>query len=482
MTVTTTAEPGGARIVSAGAYLPVHRLSREEIGRALGVPAGRGTRTVASYDEDTTSMGVAAARRALAAWAGPRPGLLTFATTVPAYADKTNATAIHAALGLDQSVAAYDMVGSMRSGLGALRAAADGARAGAPGLAVLADLRTGLPGSADEREGGDGAAAFVFATDGPCLAEVVAHEVATAEFLDRWRVPGEPYSRVWEERFGEAAYAPLAEAALTAGLKAAGIGPDDVDHLVVTGTPARAVRTVAKRAGVAPEAVVDDRSAVVGVAGAAHPGLLLADVLDRAKPGQAIVLLVLADGAECVVLRGGELLAGTRPSPTVAAQLEGMPVGYQQVLTWRGFLRREPPRRPDPERPAAPPALRNAAWKFGFVAGRCTACGTRHLPPERVCLECRAVDRMVPEPLADVRATVTTFTIDHLAFSVAPPVVAAVVDIDGGGRLQCELTDVDPATVAVGDRVELVFRRLYTTADGVHDYFWKARPVRAEEG
>ena len=57
--------------------------------------------------------------------------------------------------------------------------------------------------------------------------------------------------------------------------------------------------------------------------------------------------------------------------------------------------------------------------------------------------------------------------------------VAAVIDFDGGGRVQCELTDVDPDAVAIGDRVEMTFRRLYTV-DGVHDYFWKARPLRRE--
>jgi uncharacterized OB-fold protein len=51
------------------------------------------------------------------------------------------------------------------------------------------------------------------------------------------------------------------------------------------------------------------------------------------------------------------------------------------------------------------------------------------------------------------------------------------VDFDGGGRYACELTDVDPDEVAIGQRVEMSFRRLYSI-DGVHDYFWKARPVR----
>jgi len=55
--------------------------------------------------------------------------------------------------------------------------------------------------------------------------------------------------------------------------------------------------------------------------------------------------------------------------------------------------------------------------------------------------------------------------------------VAAVIDFEGGGRYQCELTDVDPKTVAIGNRVEMTFRRLLT-AGTVHNYFWKARPIR----
>jgi len=38
--------------------------------------------------------------------------------------------------------------------------------------------------------------------------------VTTAEFLDRWRIPGEPASHVWEERFAETIYGPLADGAV----------------------------------------------------------------------------------------------------------------------------------------------------------------------------------------------------------------------------------------------------------------------------
>ena len=72
-------------------------------------------------------------------------------------------------------------------------------------------------------------------------------------------------------------------------------------------------------------------------------------------------------------------------------------------------------------------------------------------------------------------ATVATFTVDRLTFSPSPPLVAAVLDFEGGGRFRCELTDVDADDVAIGDRVEMTFRRV-STAASVHNYFWKARP------
>jgi uncharacterized OB-fold protein len=55
-------------------------------------------------------------------------------------------------------------------------------------------------------------------------------------------------------------------------------------------------------------------------------------------------------------------------------------------------------------------------------------------------------------------------------------VVGVIVDFDGGGRYRCEITDVDLAELSIGNRVEMTFRRIYS-AQGVHNYFWKARPA-----
>ncbi len=467
-------------IVACGSYIPYYRLERKAIAEALGVPAGPGTRSVASYDEDATSMAVEAARSALRGAAGVAPAAVYFATATPAYLDKTNAAAIHAALDLEPGAAAFDMLGSVRSGMGALRAALD---AGRPTLAALSDVRTGLPGGGDEREGGDGAVAFLCAAEGagvPVLATPIAWASATAEFLERWRLPRESASHQWEERFGEHVYLPLAEAALTEALKQAGVTAAEIDHLLVGGTHGRAVKRAGGAAGTRKGSVADDLTGAIGNTGTAHTGILLADALERGQADQLIAMVSLADGADAVIWRTTGAVPLRRGGASVASQVaRGGRVSYPTFLTWRGFLDREPPRRPDPERPAAPPSFRREAWKFGFIGSRCQACGARHLPPQRVCVKCQTVDRMAPAPMADVPATISTYTVDRLAYSLSPPVVAAVIDFEGGGRFQCELTDVDPAAVKIGDRVEMTFRRLFT-ANGVHNYFWKARPRRGD--
>ncbi len=473
-------------IVSYGAYLPYWRLRRSAIADALGAGGGRGTRSVASYDEDTTSMAVEAGRRALA-WApqGREPGIVALATTAPAYADRTNATVVHAALALAPSVGAVDCVGAVRSGAGAIALA--GAR---HGLAVLSDIRTGLPGGADEAAGGDAAVALLMGAGDEVIAEEIGGAEITAEFVDRWRTPGDQHSQVWEDRFGEHAYVPLAEQCVTDALKAAGLAIVDIDHVIVTGLHARAVAATRRAIGAAAEAVVDDLTEVVGNTGTAHPALVLADVLDRAEPGATIAVVTLADGCVVQLLRVTERIRTRRPPSTVrdaiAATRDDLP--YAQFLTWRGQLHREPPRRPEPERPAAPPSLRSSAWKYGLFGSRDEA-GFVHLPPSRVSMESGAIDRMEMVRMADVPATIATFTVDRLAYSMSPPVVAAVIDFDApegsgrqrSGRFQCELTDVDPAKVRIGDRVEMTFRRLYTSG-GIHNYFWKARPSAQEPG
>ena len=313
-------EPRG--VLGAAAYLPHRRLDRTTIASVAGGGGGKGTRTVASYDEDTTTMGVEAARLALAGLgpgAADRIDALWFSTVAPAYADKTNATAIHAALRLDRASPAFDVNGAVRSAVGALRATLSGT---GTSLVVAADLRSGLAGGPDEAAFGDGAAALVVgpaAEGAPLLAEVIGKGGATEEMLDRWRTPGEARSRVWEERFGETRYVPLGADAWEAALKHAGLVADQVDRVIVTGTHGRANQALAKKLGLG-DRLVDDLASTVGNTGAAHPALLLTSALEAAEPGQVLALVTLADGADAVIFRVTDAIDGWRPARPLADQ------------------------------------------------------------------------------------------------------------------------------------------------------------------
>ena len=412
-------------ILGAGAYLPHSRLDRSTIAPFVGSGGGKGARTVASYDEDTTTMGFEAARLAIkSVGQGLTPDAVWFSTVTPAYVDKTNAAAIHAALRLDDDVAAFDFGGAQRSASGALCTALAGQ---GTILAIASDIRTGLPGSGDEAIGGDGAAALLIGDGEAVIAEYLGGASATEEFVDRWRTPGGERSKLWEERFGETRYLPLGERAFRAALKSVELSPEHIDRLIVTGLHGRAATALATRLGVASENLVDTRASTIGNTGAAHPGLLLTSTLESTGPGKVIALVVLADGADVLLFRTTDAIASYRPERSVDNQVGGgAPVSYGKFLAWRGMLPIEPPRRPEPPRPSSSAAGRAIDWKFGFVGQLDPDSGAPQLPPRPSGTD--------PVPMADVPGTIVTFTTDRLAYSLNPPIIFAIVDFDGGGR------------------------------------------------
>jgi hydroxymethylglutaryl-CoA synthase len=456
-------------ITGYGAYLPYRRLDLQEVAGVAGGGGRKGQRTVASFDEDATTMAVEAARNALRSAGTVEVRSLWYSTVAPPYLDRTNANTVHAALRLERTAPAYDVLGSVRSAFGALRAATSSE---GTALAVASDLRSGLPGGPDEAFFGDGAGAILVGDDhanAKVVAEILAWASVSEEFLDRWRAPGDVRSKVWEERFGEEHYTAAGRQALEDALGLAGLGVPEIDRLLVAGTHARAMRAVAGRSGAKVDPFVDELASRAGVLGAAHPYVVLSAALEQAGPGEVLALVGLADGAEALLIRTTDAVAERRQLSTVAGQLEaGAPVSYGRYLSWRNLLPVEPPRRPEPARVSATAAGRSVDWKFGLVGSR-SGEGEVSMPP--------AIGDPERRPMADAVGTVTTFTVDRLSYTPSPPLVFAVVDFDGGGRLPVELTDVDAADVHVGDRVEMVFRRL-SSADGIHNYFWKARPLR----
>ncbi|MDX6739449.1 hydroxymethylglutaryl-CoA synthase [Actinocorallia sp. A-T 12471] len=451
----------GGSITAYAVHLPAFALSTTDF-RADGAPGRGRTRSVASHDEDAVTLGVEAGRRLDGALHGTASLLL--ATSEPPYLDKSSAATVHAALALPDAVAALDLTG-LRSGAAALRTALAGG-----GLAVLADHRTDPPGAPGELAQGDGAAAFAAGEDGPI--RLLATASATVELLDRWRAPGAPHPTVWDERFTAGILRDRALDAVTRALKDAGL--ERVDHVVVSCANPRAAAALRSALGGGRDAEVEAR---IGYCGAAHLGVLLADAFDRARPGETVLAVNAADGADAFVFEVADGIEDAGHGPAVRDQLDARThLTYERYVRWRGLFTVRGPNRPEPAPPAAPPMERRRAWKNALVAARCTKCAAVTAPPGRVCAGCGAHDALRPESLRDLPCTIVSLTEDLLAVGPDGPSVQAVVDVEGGGRRSVHVADVPEGGLAVGDVLWPVFRRI-SSSGGVHNYFWKARPM-----
>ncbi|CCN02090.1 conserved hypothetical protein [Bordetella bronchiseptica Bbr77] len=177
--------PGGAdagdnrvsNILAIGVHLPRLRLSRGAMANALGwlsggAGAGKGSRTLAYWDEDSVTMAVAAARHALARQAAPAIDALQFASTTPPFAEPQNAAFVRAALRLPATTL-QDVHGTPRAGLLALHMPLE---SGTRTLVAAADLPTALPGSTAE-------AAHAFVMLGRALEDAApGQKVLVAQF------------------------------------------------------------------------------------------------------------------------------------------------------------------------------------------------------------------------------------------------------------------------------------------------------------
>src|SRR6185369_3857206 len=184
-------------------YFPRRRLDRALIGKAWGARVPAGARTVAAIDEDALTMATDAVLACLEDADAGDVDAVYFASTSAPYLEKQVASVVATAADLRRDVATADFTGSVRAGLGALRAALDGVRAGTlrAALVAAADVRLAEPESELEGLLGDGAAAAAVGSD-DVIAELVSSASVSEEFTCLWRTDEQRYVQASEPRFG----------------------------------------------------------------------------------------------------------------------------------------------------------------------------------------------------------------------------------------------------------------------------------------
>jgi hydroxymethylglutaryl-CoA synthase len=186
-------------IVSYGAHIPFYRLSRDEIAKAMGRPSMGGEKAVASYDEDSITMAVSAARECVKGVNKEEIDALFFASTTPPYREKQCASVVAMAVDLRADVSVADFANSLRAGTNALRAAIDAVNSKSARLVLVtaADCRLGNPGSELEQLFGAGAAALLIGSQN-VAAEIEGSYTYSDEFMDQWRMEEDSFVRSWD--------------------------------------------------------------------------------------------------------------------------------------------------------------------------------------------------------------------------------------------------------------------------------------------
>jgi len=271
-------------------------------------------------------------------------------------------------------------------------------------------------------------------------------------------------------------------------LEAAKVTAADVAHFCMPAMVPRVVNSVAKAAGIADGAVADPMQTACGDTGAAHALLMLVAALEKAKPGERILVVGFGQGADALLF---ERTAQALPSAGrlgcaghLARRREE--TSYAKFLAFKDLIEIERGMRSETDKLTPLSALwRNRDTVTGMIGGKCTICGTIQFPATRICANpnCNAVDSQEPHPFAGKIGRVNSFTADRLTYSPDPPACYGMIQFEEGGRWMMDFTDVEAETLAVGLRMRMMFRvKDFDPQRGFRRYFWKAAPAGAADG
>lgn len=471
--------------LSAGVHVPRYRLrtvtQRSAFDRvhAPGIEAT----AVPAADEDTLTMAVAAAERALAGAPIGRDEvrIATVATTTPPQAEGARAGRLSKMLGLDPAVATASFEGNLLAGAAALDRAFD---ADGPALVAIGDAPRGDPAGGGQRLGA-GAAAFLI-DDGAEVSVLGRGWVADDRPGVRYRPVDGGLAAVGVRGYERAAVRDGVVAAVNGMATSLGDGFDREGlaaaalHQPDGRTPGRLAGALELADGTADRGLIADH---IGDAGAAGVPLGLAVALDGRREGDRTLAGFAGSegGGAAFLFQGGLDVAG------LGDLADGVEVDVPTALRLRGQLG-------DATVPGGGAHVSLPTWRstlasrYRLRAGRCPDCAAVAFPPEGACVDCGALVEYEPIEL-DREGTVRAVTV--IGEGGAPPEFAelqrrggpfatAIIECaaPGGGsaRLPGMLTDCEPASVTVGDRVRAAVRRLYEQA-GVPRYGTKFVPL-----
>ncbi len=343
-------------IVGYGSYVPRHRIKVEEIAKVWGADAPaykKGLmlreKSVPAPDQDTITMSVEAARRALRrANIDPAAiGAVYVGSESHPYAVKPSGTVVAEALGATPEIHCADFEFACKAGSEGMFVALSLVKAGQMpyALAIGADTSQGAPGDALEYSASAGAAAFIFGRENVLAVceDTYAYMTDTPDF---WRREYQFYPRHAGRFTGEPSYFKHVLSCARALMKKTGLAPADFQWAVFHQPNGKFPMAAAKELGFPKEKVEQGwLSPTLGNTYSGSSPMGLTAILDVAKPGDRILMVSYGSGAgsDGFVWRVTDRITKVQgAAPQTRPQLEDHPIylDYGTYAKFRGKIRK----------------------------------------------------------------------------------------------------------------------------------------------
>ncbi len=444
--------------------------------RILRVHQGSSSTSMLGPDEDLFTLGVGAALKMDRGFETVQR--VFFATNGSPFVDRSLATQLCPYLNLGCEVECYDLQGSRRSGMQALLAGMRMSQSGEDSLVIISD--GGTRASRCEDDGfGYGAVAFLVGvgeSEDQFLATLVSRSIVQSALLDEWQVESRHEGFVehhhGDHRFARTlGYEDSVSLALKGVMSDLGWEAKDVDRCVVYSPDKKTGGAFLKRHGFDLKRHHSDFiSSRWGLTGAAHTSLMMVAELENAQVGTRLLVLNYGEGADASLWKVQRVKRqGFLEEPSISLTNDHFSKLSQNLLKAKesasGFT-------------SEIMEHRNRNLWQGRIGKQCLNCEAILTLPLPGCPRC-GDSKWKEFPLA-LTGECFSITWEHYYPSQESPQGMAVIRLDGGGQLTLQVADSiessDSQRMDVGDRVELVLRRIHNLG-GRPGYFWKCRKI-----
>jgi len=298
-------------IVSYGTYIPRFRIAPKDIGRVWGQDGekmGRSlnirTKSVPAPDEDTITISVMAARRAMNRCSVDpiKIGGIYVGSESHPYAVKPTATIVSEAIGAAPDLTAADLEFACKAGTAGMQSALgliEAPSAQIPidyAMAIGADTSQGAPGNALEYSASAGGVAFLIGKK-DVIASIDRTMSYTTDTPDFWRREGMKYPSHAERFTGKPAYFKHVQCSAENMMNSMEMEPSDYDYATFHQPNGKFPLSIAKLGFTKEQIQPGLWTPTIGNTYSASMMMGLAGILDISKPGDKILAVSYGSGA-----------------------------------------------------------------------------------------------------------------------------------------------------------------------------------------